>query len=99
MSAVDAESTLSGDKYINLNPADRFVPTTVLRRAYIRYGDSRAPRAPSFVRFEERGLELGIVDSAVPEIARAVSSVLTLSLEDAKDHKGGHLPSAGRGRA
>ncbi len=73
MSAVDAGITRSGDKYINLNPADRFIPTGVLRRAYIRYADSRAPHAPSFVSFEERGLELGIVDSAVPEIARAVS--------------------------
>lgn len=80
------------DKYINLNAQDRFVPTTVLRDAYLRYEKSRAPSANNFVRFEAQGLELGIVASQVPAIARAVSSLLCCSLEDAKDENGGHLP-------
>lgn len=82
------------DKYINLNAQDRFVPTKVLRDAYLRYEKSRAPSANNFVRFEEPGLELGIVASQVPTIARAVSSLLCCSLEDAKDENGGHLPRA-----
>jgi GNAT superfamily N-acetyltransferase len=81
------------DKYINLNAQDRFVPTRVLRDAYLRYEGSRAPAAINFVRFEEQGLELGIVSSQAPAIARAVSSLLSCSLEDAKDENGGHLPS------
>lgn len=79
---------------INLDAQARFVPTRILRDAYVRYANSRAPSAPPFVRFEERGLELGIVASQVPAIARAVSSVLSCSLEDAKDELGGHLPRA-----
>jgi hypothetical protein len=82
------------DKSINLNGQDRFIPTRVLRAAYLRYEGSRAPGTDNFVRFEDRGLELGIVSSQVPEIARAVSSILSRSLEDAKDEHGGHLPSA-----
>ena len=39
-------------------------------------------------------MELGIVSSAVPEIARAVSSLLSRSLEDARNDKKGHLPAA-----
>lgn len=81
-------------KYINLNGHDRFVPTRALRDAYLHYGESRAPGANNFVRFEDRGLELGIVSSQAPEIARAVSSILSCSLEDAKDENGGHLPRA-----
>lgn len=73
---------------------DRFVPTGVLRGAYLHYDESRNPTAPPFVRFEERDLELGIVSSAVPEVARAVSSLLTRSLEDARNDRGGHLPVA-----
>jgi hypothetical protein len=60
------------DKYINLNAQDRFVPTSTLRDAYIHYEKSRAPAAPNFVRFEAQGLELGIVSSQTPAIARAV---------------------------
>lgn len=79
---------------IHLDANARFVPTRILRDAYVRYAGSRAPDAPPFVRFEDRGLELGIVASQVPAIARAVSSVLSCSLEDAKDEHGGHLPRA-----
>jgi hypothetical protein len=81
-------------KYINLDEQARFVPTRVLRDAYVHYPQSRAPSAPNFVRFEERGFELGIVSSQAPAIARAVSSILSCSLEDAKDENGGHLPAA-----
>src|SRR6185503_281668 len=80
-------------KYINLQADDRFVSTEVLRRAYLRHDNSRNPSAPAYVRFENEGLELGIVSSEVPEIARAVSSLLSRSLEDAKDALGGHLPA------
>jgi GNAT superfamily N-acetyltransferase len=81
-------------KFINLRGDDRFVPTDVLRSAYIHYPQSQNASAPPFVRFEANGLalEMGIVHSEVPEIARAVSSLLTRSLEDAKDDQGGHLP-------
>jgi GNAT superfamily N-acetyltransferase len=81
-------------KYINLDEQARFIPTQVLRDAYLHYPKSRAPSAINFVRFEDRGFELGIVSSQVPAIARAVSSLLSCSLEDAKDQNGGHLPSA-----
>lgn len=86
---MDAE-----DETIHLNSGDRFVPTELLRAAYIRYGDSRAPTAINYVAFADQGLELGIVASEVPAIARAVSSILSCSLEDAKDQNGGHLPAA-----
>ncbi len=80
-------------RLINLHGDDRFVPTEVLRSAYIHYADSQNPSAPPFVRLEAEGLELGIVRSEVPEIARAISSLLSRSLEDAKDEHGGHLPA------
>ena len=69
------------------------MPTEVLRSSYIHYPDSQNPSAPPFVTLAEDGLELGIVHSDVPEIARGVSSLLTRSLEDAKDEHGGHLPA------
>ena len=81
-------------RYINLDAEARFVPTAILRDAYVRYPDSTQPSAPPFVPLPERGLELGIVRSEVPEIARAVSSLLTCSLEDARCDRGGHLPPA-----
>jgi hypothetical protein len=90
---LDMLPTQPKDKLINLSPGDRFVPTGVLRAAYLRYDESRNPTAPPFVQLEKQGLELGIVSSAVPEIARAVSSMLSRSLEDAKDDRGGHLPA------
>ncbi len=83
------------EKYVNLNPEDRFVATSVLRAAYVRYDGSHHPSAPNYVSLED-GMELGIVSSAVPEIARAISSLLSRSLEDARnDVKAkGHLPPA-----
>lgn len=86
-------SPLDG-RYINLDAEARFVPTRILRESYIRYADSTQPSAPPFVSLPERGLELGIVSSQAPEIARAISSLLSCSLEDAKDSLGGHLPAA-----
>jgi len=79
---------------INLDERARFVPTRTLRDAYVSYEGSRAPSQPNFVRFETQGLELGIVASQVPAIARGVSSLLSCSLEEARHDKGGHLPSA-----
>ena len=81
-------------KRINLDADARFVPTPVLRAAYVRYSETRAPSQINYVPFEARGLELGIVSSQVPAVARAVSSLLSRSLEDAKDERGGHLPRA-----
>jgi GNAT superfamily N-acetyltransferase len=79
------------DKYINHNVQDRFVKEEVLRNAYLHYEESLNPTAKTFVTLED-GFELGIVSSQVPEIARAVSSILTNSLEDAKYTNGGYLP-------
>lgn len=84
---------MSSDRVINLSAGDRFVSTDLLRGAYLRYEDSRSPAAPNYVRLEE-GLELGIVSSAVPAIACGISSLLSCSLEDAKNERGGHLPTA-----
>ncbi len=78
---------------INLDSSARFVPTRILRGAYLRYEGSRAPEAPDHVRLGD-GLELGIVASAVPELARGISAMLCCSLEDARDDRGGHLPVA-----
>lgn len=71
----------------------RVVPTELLRRAYIRYEESRNPGAINYVPLPG-GRELGIVSSAVPEVARAISSMLTRSLDDARNDRGGHLPEA-----
>lgn len=78
---------------IRLAPEDRFVPTPILRGAYLHFEGSRNPSAPNHVHLDD-GLELGIVSSAVPEIARAISSMLCCSLEDARNDRGGHLPVA-----
>lgn len=79
------------EKYINLDAQDRFVPTSVLRDAYVRYAGSAAPTLPNFVTLGDE-MELGIVSGTVPQIARAVSSLLCRSLEDARNDRGGHLP-------
>lgn len=81
------------EKRIHLSPEDRFVRTEVLREAYVRYEGSQNPTAPRYVTLED-GLELGIVASSVPEIARALSSMLSRSLEDARNDRKGHLPVA-----
>lgn len=69
------------------------IPTESLRKAYLHYADSRNPTAQTFVTLPQEGLELGIVSSAVPEIAHAISSLLIRSLEDARCDNGGHLPA------
>lgn len=74
------------------DPRHRFVRTEALRAAYLTYEESRSPGARNFVTLPD-GLELGIVSSADPEIARAISSLLTRSLEAARCEKGGHLPT------
>lgn len=81
------------EKYVNLEEGDRFVSTSVLRAAYVRYAGSVAPSLPNYVTLED-GMELGIVSSQVPEIARAISSLLCRSLEDARDDRGGYVPAA-----
>lgn len=78
-------------KQPHLNAEDRFVPTEVLRGAYVHYPESRNESAISYVPLED-GMELGIVSSAVPKMARAISSLLSRSLEDARNDLGGHLP-------
>lgn len=79
------------NKYINLSSQDCFVKADVLRAAYLHYDESLNPTAQNFISLAN-DYELGIVSSQVPEIAQAVSSVLTRSLEDGKDIKGGYLP-------
>lgn len=80
-------------KYINLNPDDRFVDANVLRKSYIHYEQSMNVSAPPFVNIDNH-YELAIVDTHDPRIARAVSSILTRSLNDAKYTHGGYLPPA-----
>lgn len=61
---------------------DRFIRSTILRNV------------PFVPLATGEGLELGIVSCQAPELARAVSSLLTRSLDNAKDTNGGHLPAA-----
>jgi hypothetical protein len=89
----DSRRLPMNDKYINLNWGDRFVDWGLLRDSYVKYDDSHNPTAPNFVTIND-DLELGIVSSQVPEIARAISSVLSRSLEDAKNVNEGYLPDA-----
>ena len=89
-----APSSESTPRAIFLDPDARFVASGALREAYLGYAGTRAPGAPRFVILPEHGLELGIVASEAPVIARAVSSLLSRSLEDAKVERGGHLPAA-----
>lgn len=84
---------MTGERTINLRADDRFVATGTLRAAYLTYEGSRNPAGPNHVQLDG-GLELGIVSSAVPEISRGVSAMLSCSLEDAKNERGGHLPGA-----
>jgi hypothetical protein len=74
------------------NPNNRFVDTACLRAAYLNYDESLNPKALNFVPLPSSDLELGIVSTSDPLIARAISSLLTRSLEEARCDKGGHLP-------
>lgn len=92
------------DKYINLNPDDRFVSEGALHEAYERYSGSLNPGTLPYVTISRTvtdrntgekntyEFELGMVETGNPEIARAISSMLTRSLEDAKYTNGGYLP-------
>ena len=80
------------NKYINLNLQDRFIKTKTLQNSYLHYEESRNPGAKPYISFDAEGLELGIVSSQTPEIATAISSILSRSLEDGKDTNGGYLP-------
>ena len=55
---------------------------------------TRAADAAQLCELADEGLELGIVSSAVPAIARAISSLLSRSLEDAKDQTAGTCRAA-----
>jgi len=74
------------------DPNHRFVDTSCLRAAYPTYERTRSPGAPNFVTLSD-DLELGIVSTDHPAIARAISSLLTRSLEQARCELGGHLPT------
>lgn len=81
-------------KYINLNPNDRFVSEKLLRNSYIRDPNSKNFHLKPYVTINDE-LELGIVDTKKHiELAKAVSSVLSRSIDRAKDSHGGYLPSA-----
>ena len=80
------------NKYINLNLRDRFVETSTLRAAYSRDERSPNPTAAPYLSFAAEDFELGIVSSQTNEIASAISSILSRSLEDGKDVNGGYLP-------
>lgn len=86
-------STAPDDVDADATRGARIVSTELLRRAYIRYEASVNPSAINYVPLDG-GLELGIVASAVPAIARALSSMLRRSLDDARNDRGGHLPDA-----
>ena len=81
-------------KYINLDPHLRFVDTKVLRESYIQYPKTINPHANPYVTINNE-FELGIVDTEnnIP-IAKAISSLLSRSINDAKAElgNGGYLP-------
>jgi len=74
------------------DPIHRFVETVCLHAAYLTYEETRSPGAQNFVTLPD-GMELGIVSTENPMIARAISSLLTRSLEQARCELGGHLPT------
>lgn len=82
---------MSFDKTV-FNSDLRFVNSRRLRAAYLHYSESQNPDTPPFVTLPENNFELGIVSTNDPMIARAISSLLTRSLEQARCDKGGHLP-------
>lgn len=75
-------------KYINKNPHDRFVKTIDLCNSYVKYDKSILPNKDPFVRLVHLGEEytLGIVntDNNI-NIAKAISSILTRSVDEAKN--------------
>lgn len=82
-------------KYINMDSHKRFVKTKDLRKAYIRYYVGTETYDPYVTIKDSNGneYELGIVDTQNnPEIAKAISSILTRSIDRAKDIYGGYIP-------
>jgi hypothetical protein len=79
-------------KYINLNPGSRFISERILRESYLIKPNTLYPEARPYVQLANE-LELGIVNTKHHEsIAKAISCILTRSIEDAKDVNGGYLP-------
>lgn len=80
-------------KYINLEPNDRFLSEKLLRDSYVRSSSRKYAYMKPFVTLNDE-LELGIVDTKKHvEVAKGVSSVLSRSIDRAKDIYGGYLPS------
>ncbi len=74
------------------NPNDRFVSTQILRDSYLTYEHSSQLSKNNFISLSNN-LSLGIVSTQHPSIAKAISSILTLSLDDGRNSAGGHLPN------
>lgn len=81
-------------KYINKNPNDRFVQSSVLKDAYITdnvINEKLNPYITLLINNDD--LEFGIVDTSSPFISNAISSLLTRSVEMSKDIHGGYVPA------
>lgn len=80
-------------KYVNTDPHARFVQTTDLRAAYLRNPTSPQIGSPNpFVTLPYQ-MELGMVNTIDhPSVALAVSSLLSRSIDRAKESRGGYLP-------
>ena len=79
-------------KYININSHCRFVNKNVLRSAYIVNPNSLSSKENPYVTLDD-SYELGIVDTRYNKnVALAISSLLTRSIEKASDVHGGYLP-------
>jgi hypothetical protein len=79
-------------KYINLDNNARFIPESVLRASYIKYSETKNPDANPYVTINDE-LELGIVNTKDNiDIAKGISSLLSRSINQAKDTLGGYLP-------
>lgn len=83
----------TANKYINLDRDARFVSTKILMDSYVHYDESLNSSAHNYVSLGD-GLTLGIVSSQVPEISKAISSILSRSLEDVKNSNEGYLPDS-----
>lgn len=101
ISVVGVENRpLKSLKYINLDAHKRFVKTKSLRKSYVRYyvgSESYDPYVKitnkEYPDKEDKEYELGIVNTMSNlDIAEAVSSILTRSIDRAKDIYGGYLP-------
>lgn len=79
-------------KYINTDSHCRFVNENVLRSAYIVNPNSLSSQKNPYVTLDD-DYELGIVDTRHnKDVALAISSLLTRSIEKASDVYGGYLP-------